>query len=177
LFLKSDRYSQKTFFGIKMKLVSILVICSGVVLTGCASTYGNLVSGSQLGAAEYKPSVLVNQGMDSRYQEVLGICRNVATNRQITAAQEAQLKTITGVGSGALSGAATGMQFGSILKQAGFGGGVNRSTGIGLVTGALSGLAGAFKSGTENGASETKLILLNCLRAADPAKQTYVVLE
>jgi hypothetical protein len=161
----------------EMRVRLIIAISSIAVLSGCASTYGNLVSGSQLGAAEYKPSVLVNQGMDGRYQEVLGICRTVATNRQITAAQEAQLKTITGVGSGALSGAATGMQIGSIFKQAGFGGGVNRSTGIGLVTGALSGLAGAFKSGTESGASETKLILLNCLKAADPAQQTYKVLE
>ena len=68
---------------------NITKICAGLILlaqvSGCASTYSNLVSGSSLGAQEYRPSVLVKDGNHSRYEEILKICRDVAVNKQITA--------------------------------------------------------------------------------------------
>lgn len=151
--------------------------CTLVVLTGCASTYGNLVSGSNLGAMEYQPAVLKQPGMEGNYNEILQVCRQVAVNRQVTAAQEAQLKTLTGTGSGALRGSAMGLQMGSIFKQAGFNTSTTKQLGIGAVAGALGGLADSFASGANDGASETKRILLACLRSADPGQKFYKVLE
>ena len=43
-----------------MRISAIAVVGSSVVvMTGCASSFSNLVSGSELGAAEYQPAVLV----------------------------------------------------------------------------------------------------------------------
>ncbi len=149
-----------------------------LAMTGCASTYGNLVSGSNLGAQEYQPAVLPNAGMESQYQQVLTVCRQVATNRQITAAEEAQLKTITGTAQGVGSGLSSGMEMGFLFKQAGLGkGAMSGSIGIGMVGGLVSSLAGAFASGTDHDASETKMVLLQCLRKADPQERMYRVIE
>lgn len=144
---------------------------------GCASTYGNLVSGSKLGAQEYEPSVLIRAGKESEYQQILSVCREVAVKRQITSSQEAQLSTITGVTSGALEGGAFGLQIGSVMKNADFDASLSDSLGIGMAAGMLSGFASSFLSGTENAAEETKRILLNCLGAADPDAAIYSVLE
>jgi hypothetical protein len=43
----------------QLKIASILM--ASVFAGGCASTYGNLVGGSNLGAQEYKPAVLRKQ--------------------------------------------------------------------------------------------------------------------
>lgn len=155
------------------------LLLSLVVTTayGCASTYGNLVSGSKLGAHEYEPSVLVRAGKESEYQQVLSVCREVAVKRQITSSQEAQLSTITGVTSGALEGGAFGLQIGSIMKNAEFDASLSDSLGIGMAVGILSGLASSFSSGAQNAADETKRILLDCLDAADPDATIYSVLE
>ena len=116
--------------------------------------------------------------MDGQYREVLGICRQVATNRQVTAAQEAQLKTITGAVAGAGAGAASGLELGYMFKQVGLtSGGLNKSLGIGMVGGMLSSVAGSFASGANQSASETKLVLLQCLRKADPQEKIYRVIE
>jgi hypothetical protein len=123
------------------------------------------VSGSQLGAAEYRPAVFVPPGKEAQYQQILGICRPAATNRQIKAAQQAQLKTITGTVQGTVDGAAFGLQFGNIFKQAGFDTSLNRSAGIGAVAGLAGSLAGAFASGTESAADKTREALLFCLRS------------
>jgi len=163
-----------------MKNLQILAVvaAAAIGMTGCASTYGNLVSGSNLGAQEYQPAVLANAGMEPQYREVLGICRQVATSRQVTAAQEAQLKTITGAVQGAGDGLASGMQLGFIFKQAGFSrGSMSGGIGVGMVGGLVTSLAGAFASGTNKDASETKLVLLNCLRRADPQERIYRVIE
>ena len=161
-----------------MKFSATLAVAAAVGMTGCASTYGNLVSGSNLGAQEYQPAVLPNPGMDGQYREVLGICRQVATNRQVTAAQEAQLKTLTGAVQGAGDGLSSGMQLGFIFKQAGFSkGSMSGGIGIGMVGGLVSSLAGSFASGTNKDASETKLVLLQCLRKADPQERLYRVIE
>lgn len=162
-----------------MKKIGLTIVCcSAFGLSGCASTYSNLVSGSGLGAAEYRPAVLVNTGMQGKYEEILGICRQVAVNRQITAAQEAQLKTITGVTQGAASGASFGLQMGSMMKQIGApDASLNKSMAVGAVAGMLSSAGQAFASGTENNAAQTKQILLACLRNADPKRDFYKVLE
>lgn len=160
-----------------MKHGFILAMAAAATLSACASTYGNLVSGSNLGAMEYKPAVLVNAGQEGKYEQVLSVCRQVAVNRQVTAAQEAQLKSITGVSNGALQGAAAGMQIGNIFKQAGLGGSMTKDIGVGMMSGVLSSLGTAFANGTEHDADETKRILLSCLRTADAGGQIYKVLE
>jgi hypothetical protein len=161
------------------KQVALMLSISAVLfLQGCASTYGNLTSGSNLGAQEYRPSVLVKPGKDEQYGQILGLCRNVAVNRQVTAAQEAQLKTITGVTKGATGGLSSGLQMANIFKQAGFdNASYKKGATIGAAAGAISALGNAFASGTEDTASETKKILLGCLRTADPSGEFYRVLE
>jgi hypothetical protein len=158
-------------------LITNICLLSVAALGGCASTYGNLVSGSNLGAQEYVPAVLPNPGMEGQYSQVLGICRRVAVNRQITAAEEAQLSTVTGVVKGSVDGAIAGMQVGSMFKQVGLGGSVNRSMGIGMFSGFASSLAGSFADGSQRDAAETKDVLLNCLRRADPSERFYKVIE
>ncbi len=161
-----------------MKFAITLAVAAAVSASGCASAYGNLVSGSNLGAQEYQPAVLPNAGMEGQYREVLGICRQVATSRQVTAAQEAQLKTITGAVQGGGDGLAGGLQMGFLFKQAGFGkGAMSGSLGVGMVSGLVSSLAGSFASGATSDASETRLVLLNCLRKADPQERLYKVIE
>jgi uncharacterized protein YcfJ len=159
----------------RMVAVTLGAVATAGLFTGCASTYGNLVSGSQLGAAEYRPAVFVPPGKEGQYEQVLGICRQAATNRQITAAQQAQLATITGSVKGAVDGAAFGVQFGNIFKQAGFDTSLNRSAGIGAMTGLATSLAGAFSSGTQSSASKTREALLYCLRSQQAAVGYRVV--
>ena len=144
---------------------------------GCAGTYSNLVSGSNLGAAEYQPAVHVPPEAKNEYQKVLSICRQAAKNRQITSAQRAQLGTITGVTEGTLEGASSGLQMGNIFKQAGFDG-ASRTEGAlaGAAGGLISSLGDAVSSGTESNAAETRRILLNCLRSQSD-KVGYTVLE
>ncbi len=154
-----------------------LFVSAVLALGGCASTYSNLVSGSNLGAMEYQPAVLVNPGMDGRYSEVLSICRTVAAKRQVTAAQEAQLKTLTGATASALEGAASGMQFGSMMKQAGLNSSINRDMGIGIASGLIGSLGASFANGSERDAAATKTVLLNCLRSADAGQKYYKVIE
>ncbi len=158
-------------------LASTAVLSFAVLLGGCASTYGNLVSGSNLGAQEYTPAVLPRAGMEAQYAQILTICRQVAVNRQITAAQQAQLSTLTGAVKGSVDGGVAGMQMGLIFKQAGLGGGVNRSAGLGMLGGLATSLATSFASGTEHDAQQTRVVLLNCLRQADAEQRIYKVIE
>lgn len=160
-----------------MKFTLILTLAGAAMLSGCASTYGNLVSGSALGAQEYQPAVYVIPGNDGVYQQVLGICRNAAVNRQITTAQEAQLKTLTGAVSGAAQGGSMGWQMGSTFKQAGFGTSINKSIGAGIGAGLLASLGSSFSSGANDSAAEIRETLLRCLRSADPGEQKYRVIE
>lgn len=147
------------------------------LLPGCASTYGNLVSGSNLGAQEYQPAVYVVPGNEGMYQQVLGLCRQVAVNRQVTSAQEAQLKTITGGVSGLTAGAAAGWEMGALFKSAGLGTSINKSIGVGLGAGLISSLGSAFAKGANTSQDETKSVLLGCLRQADPGGKHYRVIE
>ncbi|MEY4766703.1 MAG: hypothetical protein RI907_3376 [Pseudomonadota bacterium] len=146
-------------------------------LSGCASTYGNLVSGSGVGAMEYQPAVAVKPGGEAVYQQYLAQCRVAAANRQVSVAQNSQLNTIANVSGGALSGAAQGLEMGSILKGAGLGTSVNKSVGIGALAGSMGSLAESFTSGTKTSAAETRSALLTCLRRLDPQSQHYVVVE
>ena len=59
------------------------------------------------------PAVYVEPENKGRYQQVLALCRQVAANRQATAAQMAQLESLTGVVEGAGTGAAAGLVFGA----------------------------------------------------------------
>lgn len=152
-------------------------LAAAVLTTGCASTYSNLMSGSNLGAQEYQPAVYVIPGNESVYQQALGICRQVAVNRQVTSAQEAQLKTITKGVSGLTSGAAAGWELGSLMKNAGLGTSINQSIGVGVGVGLLSSLGSAIASGANRAQTETKAVLLGCLRQVDPAGRNFRVIE
>lgn len=155
----------------------VVATSSIVVLTGCASTYSNLVSGSNLGAQEYQPAVVVVPGREGYYQQALVVCRQAVTNRQITAAQEAQHRTVTGAVSNTATGAAAGWQMGAMFKEAGLGTSINRSFGIGAVTGLLSSLGEKFASGSDHTQSATRQALVSCLRTGDPGQQNYRIVE
>ena len=155
-----------------------LIIALFAAQTGCASTYGNLVSGSELGAQEYRPAVFVPPENQAKYDSVLPICRQAATNRQITAAQEAQLKTITGVTEGAGEGLAFGVQFAGQMRSFGFDDvDVGDSAMYGAVAGLLGSLASSFASGAEDSAAATRRALLVCLETASNNGQLWQVLE
>lgn len=158
-------------------IVALVLLVTYVGILGCASTYSDLVSGSNLGAQEYRPAVLVPPDKQAQYEQVLSVCRQVAVNRQVTAAQEAQLRTITGAVEGTAQGMAFGMQMGNVFKQAGVdSASINRSAGVGAVAGLISSVGSSFASGAEGGAEETKRILLGCLRTQERAVG-YQVLE
>ena len=157
-------------------VVTSFMAAGVVVLSGCGSAYSGLSNTSDLGAAQYMPAVYVEPGNETKYQQVLGVCRQVAANRQATAAQKAQLETITGVAEGAGAGAAAGIQIGSILDNAGFDTNVLEAA-IGAAAGAIAGVAGAFAKGANTTAEETRRILLNCLRETSKEGSLWQVLE
>ena len=147
------------------------------VLSGCGSAYSGLSDSSGLGAGQYRPAVAVEPGNEGKYEQTLPICRNVAQNRQMTAAQEAQLKTITGAAEGAGTGAAAGLEFGNILDDVGFETSAGEGALIGAAAGAVSGLASAFASGAEETAKETRRVLLNCLKRYSRGGTLWKVVE
>ena len=147
------------------------------VLTGCGSAYSGLASSSGLGSDEYRPAVVVEPGNEARYEEVLAVCRQVAANRQATAAQKAQLETLTGVVESAGVGAAAGAAYGGLLDSGGFDTGVGEGAAIGAAAGALGGLVTAFAGGANTTAEETRRILLNCLRETSKDGTLWQVVE
>ncbi len=152
------------------------------VLAGCGSAYTGVVDHSGLGAGQYIPAVYVIPGNEGMYQQVLGICRQAALNRQMTSAQESQLKTLTGTLRSTAAGAAAGVQQGSSFDMISdvIGGGdvdVGEQALIGAATGLITGLVDAFASGSEDTAAETKRIMLNCLRVASNNGEHWRVLE
>lgn len=157
----------------------ILLGCSyAFIAAGCASTYSDLTSGSGLGAAEYRPAVHVLPGHEAEYEQLLGICRQAAANGQITAAQRAQLETITGAVEGVTGGMAASLETGSMLRNLGLSdNSVEDDLGVGLAVGLLSSLGSAFSSGASSTADKTRGVLLNCLRRADANETMYRVLE
>lgn len=159
-----------------LRPISVIALCSA--LCACASTYGNLVSGSKLGAQEYQPSVYApTPEAEAKYQEILPICRQVAVNRQITAAEQSQLATITGTVSGVGEGAADAAEFGTMAQSVGLDGmSLGKTVGIGAAAGLVGSLVDSFSSGTQHDAAATRRILLRCLRAASTSAG-YVVLE
>lgn len=159
-------------------LKAVACISFVLVLNACASTYGNLVSGSKLGAQEYQPSVYApTPEAEAKYQQILPICRQVAVNRQITASEQAQLSSITGTVSGLGEGAAAGAEFGAIFRSAGLNGiSIGNAAGLGAAAGLVGSLVDSFSSGTESDAAATRRILLRCLKAAS-GSAGYVVLE
>ena len=155
---------------------AITLVMAGVML-GCGSAYSGLTKVSGLGADQYRPAVVVEPGNEQRYQKVLGICRQVAMKRQATAAQKAQLETLTGTVQGAAKGATTGAQIGLIMDAAGLNAGVGKGALVGAAAGIVSGLAGAFAKGANQTADETRRILLNCLRTTSRGGKLWQVVE
>ena len=149
-----------------------------LLLAGCGSAYKGVVDQSGLGSGQYIPAVYVQPGQEQVYQQVLGLCRNAANNRQMTAAQEAQLATITGAAQSTVEGAATATQMGQIFDMAGVDGvSLGEAAGIGAGVGLLTGLVGSMTKGAHKTAEETKRILLRCLRAASQNGKLWRVLE
>ena len=147
------------------------------VLTGCGSAYSGLTSSSGLGSDQYRPAVVVEPGNEARYEQVLGVCRQVAANRQATAAQKAQLETLTGVVEGAGTGAAAGVVYGGILDSGGFDTSIGEGAAVGAAAGAIGGLVSAFAGGANTTADETRRILLNCLRETSKGGTLWQVVE
>lgn len=145
-------------------LYTACVIASAAILSGCAPIYGNTVSKNQLGAAEYRPAVYVPPERQGDYEQLLTLCRQAATNRQVTAAQQAQLKTLTGATEDVTNTAMLGAGIGSM-----YGGDALKGAGIGVAAGLIGSLASSFSSGTENTAAKTRDALLNCLRTGESA--------
>lgn len=143
---------------------------------GCASTYGGMTSANNLGAAEYRPAVLVPPEKQAAYEAILAACRQAAFNRQVTAAQKAQQDTVTGAVSAGVDGASAGFRIGSTLKSAGFDASSTRSTLAGGAFGLIGSLAGSFASGTSATSEETRSALLVCLRSK-AHEIGYTVLE
>ena len=153
------------------------LFAGAALLSSCGSAYSGLTNTSGLGAGQYQPAVFVEPGNEAKYQQVLSICRQVAANRQATAAQKAQLETITGTVESAATGAATGLQIGNILGSGGFKTDELKSAGVGAAAGALAGLASSFASGAEETAYETRRVLLKCLRNTSRGGTLWTVVE
>ena len=156
-------------------LVSLVL---AAVVSGCGSAYSGLSNVSGLGAGQYQPAVIVEPGNEARYQQVLGICRQVAANRQATAAQKAQLESLTGAVAGAAEGAAAGAEFAGMMDSLGLeSANVGQGALVGAAAGLVGSLAGAFASGANETAEETRRILLNCLTVASKGGTLWQVVE
>ena len=161
-----------------MKKMRLLIGSLGLLsIVGCGSAYKGVVDQSGLGAEQYIPAVYIEPGQEAKYQQVLPICRQAALNRQMTAAQEAQLKTLTGTAQSTVAGAAGAVQFGQIFDMAGADVSIGDQALIGAGAGLVTGLIGAMARGSEETASQTKQILLRCLRTASRDGKLWQVLE
>ena len=147
------------------------------VLSGCGSAYSGLTTSSGLGSDQYRPAVVVEPGNEARYEQVLTVCRQVAANRQATAAPKAQLETLTRVVGGAGVGAAAGAAYGGLLDSGGFDTSIGEGAAVGAAAGAVGGLVSAFASGANTTADETRRILLNCLRETSKGGALWKVVE
>ncbi|MDE0658019.1 MAG: hypothetical protein OXI79_00050 [Gammaproteobacteria bacterium] len=156
-----------------------LVACgiAAIFLAGCGSAYKGMVDQSGLGAGQYIPAVYVEPGQEAKYQQVLAICRQAAVNRQMTAAQEAQLKTLTQSAESTVAGAAAAVEMSQIFDMAEFDVDVGDQALVGAGVGLLTGVVGAMAGGTETAAAETKAVLLRCLDAASQGGKLWQVLE
>ena len=148
-----------------------------VLLAGCGSAYKGVVDQTGLGAGQYIPAVYVEPGQEAKYQQVLAICRQAAVNRQMTAAQEAQLRTLTQTAESTVAGAAAAVEMSQVFDMAQFDVDVGDQALVGAGVGLLTGVVGAMTSGTETAAAETKAVLLRCLHATSQNGQLWRVLE
>ncbi len=147
-------------------------------LAGCGSAYKGAVDSSGLGSGQYIPAVYVEPGQEEKYKQVLGLCRNVANNRQMTAAQEAQLATLTDAAQSTVQGAAMATEMRQIFDMAGIDNmGLGEAAGIGAAAGLVTGLVGSMTEGAKKTAAETKRILLRCLKVASRNGKLWQVLE
>ena len=153
------------------------VLVCVLMLAGCGSAYKGVVDTSGLGAAQYIPAVYVEVGQEEKYAQVLNICRQSALNREMTAAQEAQLATLTGAAGGAVEGAGRALQMGNIFEMVGIDVDMGDQALMGAGLGVLGGLTQAMTRGAEETAAETKEVLLRCLRLTSRDGQLWQVLE
>jgi len=144
---------------------------------GMCRSYSDLVSGSSLGAQEYTPAVYVLPENESKYNQVLATCRQAAINGQVTAAQKAQLETITGVVEGTAEGLAFGAQMANIYRSVGLDTDLGDAALTGAGIGLIGSLASSFASGTEDTAAKSRTVLLNCLRVTSQNGSLWRVLE
>ena len=155
-----------------------VALLSLFLLAGCGSAYKGVVDSSGLGSGQYIPAVYVEPGQEDKYRQVLGICRDVANNRQMTAAQEAQLATLTDTVESTAQGAAMATRMGQVFDMAGVGGvKLGEAAGIGAGVGLVTGLVGSMSEGAKRTAAETKRILLGCLKVASKNGVLWQVLE
>lgn len=161
-----------------MKRVCLTLATAGAAAlsTGCASTYGGLTSANNLGAAEYRPAVLVPPERQAAYDGILAACRQAAFNRQVTSANKAQQDSLTGAVTGAAQGVGSGYQIGSMFKSAGLDASSTRSALAGGAFGLIGSLAGSFAEGTSDTSAQTRDALLTCLRS-QATRVGYTVLE
>lgn len=157
------------------RLVSFTTL--GLGLSACGSAYSGLTDAHGLGAADYQPSVVVEPGNEEVYQQALTVCRQVAANRQATAAQKAQLETLTGTVESVGEGASQGAVIGGLLGTGGWDTNLGEGALVGAGAGLVSGLFSAFASGAEETADESRRVLLNCLRATSKDGERWQVVE
>ena len=142
-------------------------------LAGCVPEHHQAyVQQSGLGAQQYTPSVFVEPGNEGRYQKVLGLCREVAEKRQLTASQQAALRAETGMTDAAVEGALGGLAE-TMFSDGNIGGASIAGGLIGLVGSAVS----ESGKGTVATAAATRTALLNCLRATSRGNTLWTVVE
>lgn len=152
----------------------LLCIIIAALLAACesAESHRSTVKQAGLGAENYQPSVYIEPGNEARYRKVLSLCRQAAANRELTAAQQAELTASVGAEDAAsqaiLRGAIDSMFSGGDLLESVGGGGVGALFGALISEGA---------KGTVNTAQATRIALLNCLKATSRNGQLWTVIE
>ena len=172
--------ARNSFTGKESIMRSLVVVVCSFLLAGCGSAYKGAIDQSGLGAGQYaqQVAVMAEPGYEKALEEAKGLCAAVAEKRQMTAAQEAQLETILGVAEGTVAGAGGATQMAQIFDAAGFGSAdIGDQALIGAGVGLVTGLVSAIASGARDTASETKRVLLNCLRKAGRNGTKWTVLE
>lgn len=143
------------------------------VITGCTEDdFQTNVEAASVGAQTYTPSVYIEPGNEARYRKVLATCRDVASNRQLTAAQTAELRATTGMTDAAMQGALEG-----IAETAFSDGDIGDAMGSGLLLGMLGSAVSESSRGTAATAAATREALLNCLRATGRGGALWTVVE
>ena len=132
----------------KLIKLSAVLGCT-VLLSACGSAYDSLANNNKVGAADYRPTIdlVASRKSEAQYTNDLGVCRQLAMNKQATAAQLAPEDTASAGSVGALAGAAIG----AMTEDGEYVDGESDldRAGQGALYGALSSLFGAGSRSTE----------------------------